>query len=158
MDAVSANSVSHYSSTVKVVMLNYTETQEGVWGGLVWGWELSACYTARRTPSWELSACFDSWHCEMSARTCHQETEREEGSGEKRGGGEENGKRESKRDARGRDKTRWKKEKTPPYTLWLTYQRANGDLIITDFIWKMTNASAESSVAKSTLIPLTLVC
>lgn len=33
IDAASANSVSHCSSMVKVAVLNYTETQEGVCGG-----------------------------------------------------------------------------------------------------------------------------
>lgn len=33
MDAASVNSMSHRSSTVKVVMLYYTETQQGVCGG-----------------------------------------------------------------------------------------------------------------------------
>lgn len=33
MHAASVNSMSHHSSSVKVVMLNYTETQQGVCGG-----------------------------------------------------------------------------------------------------------------------------
>lgn len=90
------------------------------------GWELTAYYTACRLPSWELSACFDSFHCVIPVRICHQEKEREEGSEEKRGGGEGNGSRESKRDAGGelkigRDKKKKEVKKNEEHPLLVTH-------------------------------------
>lgn len=77
-----------------------------------------------------------------ASEDCHQEKEREDGrrSDKKRGGGEGAGNRVSERKDKGGGR------KTPSYSPWLTNQRVNSGLIIMDSIWKMTNASVESSV------------
>lgn len=113
----------------------------GWWRWGVWGWELSACYTACRMPSWEL-LILDSVRCQQGLPS--GERKRRGVRGEEGWGGN----RESKREARG-------EKKPTSYSPWLTNQRANGDLIITDFIRKMTNASVENSVgSKKQLNPI----
>lgn len=130
MDAASANRVSHCSSTAKVVMLNYTEAQEGVG-------EAGEHRLFRRAETASLPAFRLLWF--LTPRDASEDLP----SGEWQRGGV--------RGKWGRKEEAGKKKHL--HTLWITNQRVNNDSIITFYL---ENTSA-TSTSPSLVMFVTLV-